>query len=383
MGSTSSHPTSNGRRSSGRMTEVVVDGLIYESQAYGGISRLWSEILPRMCRLDDSLHVVLVTCGRIRRPLPVHTNVKHRAIWRIDDLFRRPSLRELLFRLARPADRRGIWHSTYYTTSSLWRGPRVVTVPDMIHELFPPSSRLSLHEDFMRQKRRCVQEADAVICISEATRSDLLAVYGVPAERTRVIPLGTSEEFRVLPDAPSSDKSPGGRPYLLYVGERLHYKGFGTLMRAYARWAGHDRANLLAVGPNWSKQESEELERLKLRGRVVSLGRMDDHALCLLYNRALALVFPSLYEGFGLPLLEAMACGCPIVAARIPSTMEVARDHPFYFEPENGESLVAALDRALDEGKQTQRMTLGFEQAKRFSWDNTASQTLITYRALL
>jgi glycosyltransferase involved in cell wall biosynthesis len=253
----------------------------------------------------------------------------------------------------------------------------------MIHELFPPPSRSSLHEDFMRQKRRCVQEADTVICISEATRSDLLAVYGIPAERTRVIPLGTSEEFRVLGDAPVPDRSPAGRPYLLYVGERLHYKGFGTLIRAYARWAGRDTANLLVVGPNWSRRETEELARLNVRGRVVLLGRIDDHALSLLYNRALALVFPSLYEGFGLPLLEAMACGCPVVASRIPSTMEVAGDYPFYFEPENEESLLAALDRALKEGKQTQRITLGFERAKRFSWDNTASQTLITYRALL
>ncbi len=259
----------------------------------------------------------------------------------------------------------------------------MVTVPDMIHELFPPPSRTSLHEDFLQQKRRCVQEADAVICISAATRSDLLAVYGIPSERTRVIPLGTSEKFTVLGDATVPDTSPARRPYLLYVGERLHYKGFGALIRAYARWAGCDMANLLVVGPKWSRRETEELARLNVRGRVVLVGQVDDHALCLLYNRALALVFPSLYEGFGLPLLEAMACGCPVVASRIPSTVEVAGEYPFYFEPESEESLLAALDRALDEGKQTQRMTLGFKRAKQFSWDKTADQTLTTYRALL
>ncbi len=365
------------------MSEVVVDGLIYESQSFGGISRLWSEILPRMCALDDSLRVALVTCGRIRRPLPAHANISHRPILAIDDLFRRASLREFIFRLAMPMERQGIWHSTYYTTSSVWRGPRVVTVPDMIHELFPRPSRSSLDEDFRRQKRRCIQEADVVICISETTRSDLLAAYGIPAERARVIPLGCSKEFGVLEDATIADVSQTGRPYLLYVGERYHYKGFNTLIRAYAAWARRDEADLLVVGPVWSRRETEELTRLKIGERVILVGRVDDHALCILYNRAVAMVFPSLYEGFGLPLLEAMACGCPVVASRIPSTVEVARDYPFYFEPGKEEGLLTALDGALEEGRHSPRVRQGLERVKQFSWNETAKQTLIAYRTLL
>jgi len=365
-----------------RMTKVVVDGLIYESQAFGGISRLWSEILPRMCALDDSLRVILLTCGRIRRPPPEHAHLRHRPILPIDDLFRRPSMREFIFRVALTGERQGIWHSTYYTTSSVWRGPRVVTVPDMIHELFPRPFRSPLDEDFMRQKRRCVQEADMVICISANTRSDLLTLYGIPAERTCVIPLACSEGFRVLEGCNGPDGSTG-RPYLLYVGERYHYKGFETLMRAYSAWARRDEVDLIVVGPGWSRRESKELTRLRIDKGVILAGRVDDHALCRLYNRALTLVVPSLYEGFGLPLLEAMACGCPIVASRIPSTVEAAGDCPFYCEPGNEESLLIALDAAQEEGKPSPRIIRGLERVKQFSWSNTARQTLMAYRALL
>jgi glycosyltransferase involved in cell wall biosynthesis len=250
----------------------------------------------------------------------------------------------------------------------------------MIHELFPPPFQSSLHEGFKRQKRRCVREADAVICISETTRSDLLAVYGIPAETTCVIPLGCGEEFRVLEDATVCNGNPTGRPYLLYVGERYHYKGFETLMRAYAARAARDMPNLLVVGPRWSRRESEELRKFKISERMVLLGRVDDHALCALYNRALALVYPSLYEGFGLPVLEAMACGCPIVASRIPSTAEVAGDYPIYCEPGSEEGLLAGVDAALTAGREARRIALGLERVKRFSWKTTAEQTLITYR---
>jgi len=253
----------------------------------------------------------------------------------------------------------------------------------MIHELFPHPSRSRLDEGFRRQKRRCVEEADLVICISETTRSDLLAVYGIPEMRTRVIPLGCNERFEVLQDATVSDERPTDGPYLLYVGERYHYKGFETLMRAYAVWDRHHEAGLVVVGPTWSRQESEELKRLKIGERVVHMGYVDDRTLCVLYNRALALVYPSLYEGFGLPLLEAMACGCPIVASRIPSTIEVAGDYPSYFEPGDEESLLAALDKSLIEGRPSPRLTEGVARAKRFSWNDTATQTLTVYRALI
>jgi alpha-1,3-rhamnosyl/mannosyltransferase len=104
--------------------------------------------------------------------------------------------------------------------------------------------------------------------------------------------------------------------------------------------------------------------------------------LLRLYNQAVALVYPSLYEGFGIPLLEAMACGCPVIASRIPSTVEVAGEQPIYFEPVHLESLLAAFDLALAEGRNSERVRTGLEHAQDFSWDKTSSQVLEVYHAL-
>jgi glycosyltransferase involved in cell wall biosynthesis len=140
---------------------------------------------------------------------------------------------------------------------------------------------------------------------------------------------------------------------------------------------------LLVVGKAWTTAERERLHDLGLEDRVRRIDSVDDETLCRLYNQAEAFVYPSLYEGFGLPLLEAAACGCPIVASRIPSTEEIAGDVPIYFEPTDAESLAAALERAISEGRSSERREGGFRQITRYSWDKTAEQTLAVYHSLI
>jgi glycosyltransferase involved in cell wall biosynthesis len=125
-----------------------------------------------------------------------------------------------------------------------------------------------------------------------------------------------------------------------------------------------------------------QIKELEIQGRILLFTGITDEQLAQLYNQALALVYPSLYEGFGLPLLEAMACGCPIVASRIPSTIEVAGDCPAYFELGNRTSLIAALDIVYLEGADSSRITMGLERAAQFSWDKTAKETLALYHYL-
>ena len=116
---------------------------------------------------------------------------------------------------------------------------------------------------------------------------------------------------------------------------------------------------------------------------MILLSHPDNEKICVLYNQASAYIYPSLYEGFGIPLLEALACGCPIVASRIPSTIEVAEDCPVYFEPKNIDTLVSALDVITTEGRSSKRVELGLKHFHKFSWDITARETLNVYRELL
>jgi glycosyltransferase involved in cell wall biosynthesis len=369
---------------------VVVDGIIYQLQSKGGISRLYSEVLPRMCNLDDLLYITLLSEGRLRQALPRHPRIAHRPIPSVDRYLCPGRVWKPIVQRAKRLVRklwtgRGngkIWHSTYYTLPEKWDGTCIVTVPDMIHERFEGLFNDPASERFREEKRRCVLSADAVICISEITRQDVQRFYGINAVRIQVVPLAHSRVFRFLEKIDYSPKLPTARPFLLYIGGRYRYKNFDGLLSAYGGWPGRKEVDLVVVGRHWSADEGQSLVQLEIADRVHLLTNVDDESLCHLYNRAAAFVYPSLYEGFGIPLLEAMACGCPLVASCIPSTIEVARECAIYFEPTEVEDFRAAFDVVLSEGRDSERVRAGFEQVKRYSWDKTAKQMLDVYHAL-
>lgn len=401
---------------------VVVDGAIFQAEARGGISRVFRELLPRMCDLEESVTVTLLYGARaLRQPLPSHPRIHPLRLPQLRRYLRPGRLWNRLI----PGGVRGLqakldarlvgsgagqlWHSTYFTLPPVgWRGAQVVTVHDMIYERFPELFDRSWLDGARARRERCVRTADAIIAISETTRSDLQQFYGVEPARVHVVPNAHASVFRRL-DEPAADDdrvstttgslgSLTGRPFLLYVGNRSHYKSFDTLLDAYARWQaggadvagggtaggggteGGGSTDLVAVGGGaWSEEERSRLRTLGLEGRVHQLEGVTDEALCRLYNQATAFVYPSLYEGFGLPLLEAMACGCVIVASDIPSTREVAGDVPVYFKPGKSADLGAAIERVSgsDRGDRVER---GIERAARFSWDSAAKETLAVYR---
>lgn len=372
----------------GKRMEVAIDGLIYQRQAHGGISRIYSEILPRMCAMDDTLQVTILTTNRLRQPLPRHPHIKHRRLFPVELILRPGRLWQPVTARIR-ADlqswslgdgRRNIWHSTYYTRPKLWAGAEVVTVVDMIHERYPTLFNRSSDDSFREQKRECVLKADAVICISATTRQDIHGLYDVKLSKAHIIPLAHSPVFRKLNKEELSDGLPTDKPFLLYLGGRSHYKNFAFLLRGYSKWPQRKDVDLVVVGKEWTGAESRFLVELNIAERVHLLTKVADERLVELYNQALAFIFPSLYEGFGIPLLEAMACGCPVVASRIPSTVEVAGEHPLYFEPTEVEALLAALDATLIEGRNSHRVKLGLEYVKQYSWERTAKHTLEVYQ---
>lgn len=276
-----------------------------------------------------------------------------------------------------------IWHSTYYTFLQRWEGPIIMTVADMTFERLPQLYHGAAYDYFREHKRRCIMKADALTCISEATKRDILEFYGIPEAKIHVTPLGYSRSFRILPDAEYSPIFRSGKPFLLYLGNRFPHENFETLLRAYSRWHLSKDIDLLIVGTKLTRNEVRYFVQLGIEGRVHTLQNLNDSDLALLYNRAIALVYPSLHEGFGIPLLEAMACGCPIVASRIPSNIEVGGECPIFFEPMDIENLCSGLDNVVSEGRNSKRARVGFERVKRYSWDETAKQTLQAYRSLL
>jgi glycosyltransferase involved in cell wall biosynthesis len=370
--------------------KVIIDGIIYQLQSQGGISRIFSEILPRMCNLDDSVRITLLTEGELRQSLPENRHIIHRRIPPVKRYLRPgrlwkpiiPRARQLMLRVLVGRGDGHIWHSTYYTQPGHWDGLQVVTVADMIYERFSDLFNGPRNDQFREEKRRCVQEADAVICISETTRQDVLHFYKLDSNSTYVVPLACSDIFRRLKQRGNDPETLTKQPFLLYVGSRAHYKNFDRLIQAYSVWAYRNEVALVVVGSSWSASEELWLAELGIQDHMHLLTDVDDEKLRQLYSQAAAFVYPSLYEGFGIPLLEAMACGCPVIASHIPSTIEVAGECPIYFEPTKVDELINAFDVALSEGRDSECTKAGLERVKQYSWDKTAAQTLEVYRTI-
>lgn len=285
---------------------------------------------------------------------------------------------ELLFRPLATAFRADVVHETYYAARRIApaRIPIVLTVYDMIHEQFP---QLFPGDTTHRQKAKAIRRADRILCISQSTRRDLLCFFPEVEDRTVVTLLGFDNRFI------GGDSSPlRERPYVLFVGMRQDYKNFAGLAEAFARsrlpTMDYD---LIAVGGGaFTSEEEGWLRDLGIAGRTVQLDA-DDAMLGRLYRNANVFAYPSLYEGFGIPPLEAMAAACPVVAMKVSSLPEVCGEAAEWAEPGSLASLIAALEAvALSPARSDELRRLGSEQAARFSWAECARQTSDVYRAL-
>lgn len=372
-------------------TTIVVDAIIFEIQKRGGISRIYKEILPRICDLDDSIKIKIFSSGRVLQPLPKHSNLEYSEVFDIRKIGRRnrmlhtsaQKIFEQLIRYRFDNGSKSIWHSTYFTYVSNWQGPVVVTVHDMIYEQFPDLFNRKYDQFFKNQKRKCILQADIVICDSIATRDDVCQYLGIQQDRCEVIYPAYNQKFHLIDHDQMELFALSKGPYILFVGKRSMHKNFSSLLRAYHQWDDHKRVRLVIVGNDpFTEDESRLLNKLSIHDRIDFIENPTDEKLCVLYNGALAFIYPSLHEGFGIPLLEAMSCGCPIVASDIPSTLEVAKDVPIYFKPEDVDQLVAALTEVISEGRNSKRVEHGFKVVIEYSWKKTASETLEVYHSL-
>jgi glycosyltransferase involved in cell wall biosynthesis len=243
-----------------------------------------------------------------------------------------------------------------------WDGASVVTVHDLSFEREASAMGRWHRVVFRRVVPRAVRRARRVIAVSERTKRDLVELYAVPESKIAVTPHGVDPAF-----GPGAD---GPHDYLLYVGAIQERKN----PLAAAAAAAEVGLPLVVAGPEREPALARELER---RGADVR-GYVEKEDLARLYRGAAALVLPSRYEGFGLPVLEAMACGTPVVAADDPAMREVAGEAALYAQPAE---LAAAIRQAIAE--RDRLVAAGFARAAQFSWDETARRTLAVYREAL
>lgn len=368
---------------------VAFDHQIFSVQRYGGVSRYFVELASRLppetvaeVRIVAPFHI-----NNYLRTHPVRGFTQGRyvpfdfsGVWRAVRMANRIAAPLAWTNIA--AD---LIHETYFTTKPVGEARRrVVTVHDMIHELFTP--RLGQADDVIVAKRAAFSRADHLICVSETTRRDLHRFYDIDPARTSVVHHGHSFTSAVSCSRPTSQQVPvrGHRPSLLYVGNRTGYKNFRALLTAYSRSTILRDFDLVAFGgPPPVSDEWEEIERLGLAGKV-RFQSGSDRDLAEHYRTATAFVYPSMYEGFGMPPLEAMSYGCPVVCSNAGAIPEVVGDAGVYFDPKDPAELQAVLEGvATSERLQEDLRSSGYRRLTTFSWDRCAEKTALIYREIM
>ena len=275
-----------------------------------------------------------------------------------------------------------VFHPTYYDDYFLdYIGdkPFILTVYDLIHQIFP---EFGLYEKVDKNKP-LLAKASKIIAISESTKADLISMFNVDERKITVTHLASSlQKTAAAVSEGFIHKLP--EKYLLYVGGRGTYKNFLFFAHIVAALMEEDKdLCVVCTGSPFDENEQYLFKKTGIADRIYHT-YANDQELRHLYKRALALVFPSMYEGFGLPILEAFSCGCPVLVSNTSSLIEIGGDAASYFEPKNPASMINAIKKILaDPTLKNEKIRAGYRQAEMFSWQKTTDETKEAYRQVL
>jgi glycosyltransferase involved in cell wall biosynthesis len=364
---------------------VFYDHQTFSQQEYGGISRYFCELIKGVDQTADSkVYLSLLFSNNIhlreaglkaypffsKRDFPKKAEI----LYRLNQVYNLLDLQRVSY---------DIFHATNYDPyfiPHLKSKPFVVTFYDAIHERFGGKYKeLSDVTQIISNKKKLAEQATAVIAISESTKKDLVELLDVDPTKIHVVHLGSSFNT-IVENTPPNLRS----PYILYVGKRDAYKNFTKFLNAVGPILKKYKMTLICAGGGiFTADEQAFIQSLHLESYVTN-ERINDIILQGLYKSACAFVFPSLYEGFGIPVLEAMACDCPCVLSNTSSLPEVAGDAAIYFDPYDEESIAESVELVIsDDTLRKSLITKGRQRLMQFSWDRTAAQTVAVYEQCL
>uniref|UniRef100_UPI004047318A glycosyltransferase family 4 protein n=1 Tax=Algoriphagus sp. TaxID=1872435 RepID=UPI004047318A len=381
--------------------KILYDHQIFSVQKFGGISRYFAQIISHLAE-DNQINIgikysnneylnnlqLIPEIEKLVYPFnkflsKINFRGKHTLFNQLNRFFLHKNSDPYIFNknlsiaLLKNQDF-DIFHPTYYDDYFLeyiGNKPFILTIHDMIHELYPEilnDIRLSRRKAFLANK------ASHIIAVSENTKKDIIDIFGIPKEKISVVYHANSLQFF------GDDKVIEQYDYLLFVGERGGYKNFLFFVRALQPIL-RDRPwlNVICTGKIFSKTEADLLHELGVEQHFIAKN-VSDKELITLYYSAKVLVFPSYYEGFGIPILEAFNVGCPVVLSNASCFKEIAEDCALYFNPKSINDIRDAIETILEnEDLKNKLIQKGFDREKYFTWEKSANQTFDIYNNII
>lgn len=346
----------------------IYDNIIFSLQRAGGISLYWYELISRLNRTD---YITSYYGKKNNNIFAKDLNMSSKLEGRIPAKI----LRYLPFQKKIPSC--SIFHSSYYRFSLQKDIINVTTVHDFTYETFRSGFAQKIHS---WQKELAIRNSDGIICVSENTKKDLLSTFpNLHEKNIRVIYNGVGDEYHPLKSAdkteyPKIDEAISN-PFILFIGDRSAYKKFCLVIDVIKKIQD---LNLIVVGgPDFSTQELKEIDGI--REKIRHLRGISNSELNILYNRATCLLYPSIYEGFGIPVLEAMRAGCPVICSNASSIPEVAGDGAILIDDISAQKIIDNIQSLKNEKYRKELVRKGLMQSNKFSWEKCFSMTLGFY----
>lgn len=341
---------------------LQIDGIIYSLQKGGGVTVYFNELFKY---LENHLEFKL----SLENPLvnDSHLGSANTSILKSRTFERYRNCRILSKDIK-------ILHSSYYRVNENSAVSNITTVHDFIYEKYTTGLKRSIHHI---QKMHSLRNSSDIICVSYNTYEDLLYYYKpLPQQKIHVIHNGVSNSFYQL----NNLKKYLNRPYFLYVGNRKGYKNFQIILDLLET---ESEFELICVGGGAFTADEFYKRDILLQSRIRHFNNITDEDLNILYNKAYCLFYPSLYEGFGIPVLEAMQAGCPVVSFKCPSVLEIGADALTVFELNDVESLKFEFSKLFDTQYRNSVIEKGLKNAKKYNWELTHEKTLSVYRSAI
>ena len=353
---------------------IYLDNIIFSLQKSGGISVVWHELLSRLIKSKHLVKYLNYTNNNL-----FSKNLKFKPYENIYvDNYLPLCIKRYINPLLNQEKDKFIFHSSYYRICNNPNAINITTVHDFTYEYFSHGLKKHIHT---WQKRKAIMNSEYIICISENTKKDLFKFIPQAANKNiQVIYNGVSDDYKVLShnEINRTDNIPTQK-YIVFVGARGGYKNFKLAAKAIAQ-SDYD---LVIVGSPLTEKEKSELNAYINPERYHCTGRISNQELNVIYNNAFALLYPSSYEGFGIPVLEAQKAGCPVIAYNASSIPEIIGETPLLLQELSTKEILRCFHILENETSRNNIIATGLENAKRFTWDKMYEQICDIYNEII